>query len=494
MFNDPPKAPTLLIEQHEAAALEFGKAAHDVDDCEALRVLALLEQHHNRLASIIKTQIAPPEAIPEEPKANISTTKAEPSTIARDVIKPVAGSTAGRVPSPVRSRRPPRDISSSIASNLANARGIPSQDGQSRPRQLSPTKPTSRNSQPSPRVQSQPEAQHARQFVPKEPASTQLVEVQKSQRTLPTTSEDSFQKFYSTFENIFSKISAPLAFAGLPLQPEEPATTAAPTPLSARTTATSDDPAISRLFSRAALRAVKDNQSSAGVHDSFYVVPTSGGTVSYAGMLSSQQKPPTRHVRTTSGASETQDHYVDAHETQDRRGGSSSQSKPVSASGRRSGSSAAQNPTSNAAPKKTLEELELENASLKQLTDRLSHRLYDWEKNAQNQSIALQASIRTLQGPGAPSGSSRRGTHDTQMAPLVEEEEEEEARAVLEAALAHAQKDVERYGRENEKLKTVVLRYRERWEKLKEGARVRREGAERDRERKGEEEEVKEDE
>jgi len=80
------------------------------------------------------------------------------------------------------------------------------------------------------------------------------------------------------------------------------------------------------------------------------------------------------------------------------------------------------------------------------------------------------------------------------MAPLVEEEEEEEARAVLEAALAHAQKDVERYGRENEKLKTVVLRYRERWEKLKEGARVRREGAERDRERKGEEEEVKEDE
>jgi len=69
----------------------------------------------------------------------------------------------------------------------------------------------------------------------------------------------------------------------------------------------------------------------------------------------------------------------------------------------------------------------------------------------------------------------------------VEEEEEEEARAVLEAALAHAQKDVEKYGRENEKLKTVVLRYRERWEKLKEGARVRREGAERDRERKADE-------
>lgn len=49
--------------------------------------------------------------------------------------------------------------------------------------------------------------------------------------------------------------------------------------------------------------------------------------------------------------------------------------------------------------------------------------------------------------------------------------------------MALAQKDLEKYGRENEKLKTVVMRYRERWEKLKEGARVRREGAEKDREK-----------
>ena len=487
MFNDPPKSPSLLIEQHEAAANEFGKAAHDVDDSEALRVLALLEQHHKQLASIIKTQIAPVEPILEEPKAAIPATKAQPITTALDVAKSATRSTANRVPSPVRSRRPPRDITSSIASNLANARGIPSQDpSQSRPRQLSPSERDSRSSQPPSRAQAERSAQHARQSVPKESAGAQRADRQTPQCTSPATTEDSFQKFYSTFEGIFSKISAPLAFAGLPLQPEEPASNAASTPLSARTTATSDDPAISRLFSRAALRAVKDNQSSAGVHDSFYVVPTSGGTVSYAGMLSSQQKPPARHVRSTSSASDTHDNYVDAHETQDRTGGPSSQPISVSASSRRP-SSSVPTPALNSAPKKTLEELELENASLKQLTDKLSHRLYDWEKNAQNQSIALQASIRSLQGPGAHSGNPRRITHDTQMAPLVEEEEEEEARAVLEAALAHAQKDVEKYGRENEKLKTVVLRYRERWEKLKEGARVRREGAERDRERKADE-------
>ncbi len=35
-------------------------------------------------------------------------------------------------------------------------------------------------------------------------------------------------------------------------------------------------------------------------------------------------------------------------------------------------------------------------------------------------------------------------------------------------------KEIERMGRENEKLKGVVGRYRERWEKLKEGARTRR--------------------
>jgi hypothetical protein len=37
-------------------------------------------------------------------------------------------------------------------------------------------------------------------------------------------------------------------------------------------------------------------------------------------------------------------------------------------------------------------------------------------------------------------------------------------------------KEIERLGKENEKLKTVVARYRERWEKLKEGAKTCREG------------------
>jgi hypothetical protein len=46
----------------------------------------------------------------------------------------------------------------------------------------------------------------------------------------------------------------------------------------------------------------------------------------------------------------------------------------------------------------------------------------------------------------------------------------------LEEHVALGGKEIERLGKENEKLKSVVVRYRERWEKLKEGAKTRREG------------------
>jgi len=48
--------------------------------------------------------------------------------------------------------------------------------------------------------------------------------------------------------------------------------------------------------------------------------------------------------------------------------------------------------------------------------------------------------------------------------------------AALEEQLQTQQRELEKMSRENEKLKGVVGRYRERWEKLKEGARGRREG------------------
>ncbi|KFY30511.1 hypothetical protein V493_01860 [Pseudogymnoascus sp. VKM F-4281 (FW-2241)] len=38
----------------------------------------------------------------------------------------------------------------------------------------------------------------------------------------PSDTDDGFTRFYSTFEGLLSKLSAPLAFAGLPLITEEP--------------------------------------------------------------------------------------------------------------------------------------------------------------------------------------------------------------------------------------------------------------------------------
>ena len=123
---------------------------------------------------------------------------------------------------------------------------------------------------------------------------------------------------------------------------------------------------------------------------------------------------------------------------------------------------------------KTMEELQLENEALRTLADHVSRRLLEFEMGAQTSSLALQRSIRAMQSQSPPVGavaipeSSNGAGHSTDSA---------KAKAVvLEEKVAELKREAERMGRENEKLRGVVGRYRERWEKLKEGARVRREG------------------
>jgi predicted RNase H-like nuclease (RuvC/YqgF family) len=121
-----------------------------------------------------------------------------------------------------------------------------------------------------------------------------------------------------------------------------------------------------------------------------------------------------------------------------------------------------------------MEELHLENTALKHLSDTLSKRLHMWEVNSQSSSAVLQQSIRALQNsPKAVavdaqpvSAQGQGGTDGSALKRLQE----------LEETLKRVDAEKESVARENEKLKTVVSRYRDRWEKLKEGARVRREG------------------
>lgn len=221
------------------------------------------------------------------------------------------------------------------------------------------------------------------------------------------------------------------------------------------------DPDFTKIYSKAALRAVREEYggpgsgSPFGGGESFYVVPTTGGTISYADILARAQQEAIRHTSKNvndSGSTANEEHlddeFVDAREN------------PQPAS-----------PSLNRRPKpgtKTMEELTLENEALRALADHLSRRLLEFEMGAQTSSLALQRSIRAMQSPAASQAGAPRDR--------VREQEGDIRVAQLEEQVRVMEREVERIGRENEKLKGVVGRYRERWEKLKEGARVRREG------------------
>lgn len=119
-----------------------------------------------------------------------------------------------------------------------------------------------------------------------------------------------------------------------------------------------------------------------------------------------------------------------------------------------------------------MEELRLENEGLRAVLDEMSRRLWQFEMGAQMGGVALHQSIRASLRQSSPVASEAGGgMGDGEGKGGVEDRV-----GVLKEELGKRKKEMERMGKENEKLKGVVGRYRERWEKLKEGARVRREG------------------
>lgn len=449
----------------------------------------LLEKHHETFAQLLKFQTSNPqssEAIPSEPKISAQALASSTLEKSRETspFRPP-------LPNPVSSHLPQREVSSSIASNLASARGIPS----SRQRKSSPASATvhlypdnktssapvkSRPGKPvlvPPRA-APPENPQGRRKIFSSPhlptAGTPKPSTSQAPNNPKTTdvstnprSEEPFQRFYATFESIFSKLSAPLAFAGLPLNVEEPAISLAPSSLghtkSEEQRPPTTDPDFSKIFSKAALRALRDEHggpvagSPFNGAESFYVVPTTGGTISYAEILARAQQDAIRHnINSSTEAADygnydeqIEDEFVDARETL----------HPAS-------------PVSSRRPKpgtKTMEELQLENEALRALADNVCRRLLEFEMGAQTSSLALQRSIRAMQGPAvSPSGPAESiGAGGDVNGDKI---------AKLEEQVAELKREAERMGKENEKLKSVVGRYRERWEKLKEGAKLRREG------------------
>lgn len=474
----------------------------------------MLESHHKKLAEILRFQHEHPSS------AAVAETASSPATtpgLNSQRTKTTAWSqdTQQHLPRlPGINRMPARETSSSIASNLASARGIPSH-----PRRASPASPTLSSQQAGAKMTESPgktktgesrlrgtqayasKDRPSRVSAPKQPWSPPNVSPTEitSQQVIPAYAVDSgrqkgrisiteepFQRFYSTFGGLISKLSAPLAFAGLPLGTGTPEPSSQTDVIKRKSSAdtrldhhqaipdrssTSTEPDVNRLFSKAALRAVRDGNGGTGsTAESFYVVPTTGGTVSYAGILSRAEK----EARRNSGDEGDED-FVDARETPSSP---ELRQSMVGTKGktRRSGESkltSLQNP-------KTLEELQMENQALKHLSDTLSKRLHMWEVNAQSSSIALQQSLRAMhyQSPEhqpPPSGST--ATSPITPPPAAPSVTDHEQRVKdLEELVRSGEKDLEQAGRENKKLRSDLGKWNERWEKLKEGAKTRRAG------------------
>jgi len=247
-----------------------------------------------------------------------------------------------------------------------------------------------------------------------------------------------------------------LAYAGLPLTADEIQAPEVTKPkIEKRTVSATNDPDVKKIFSKAALHAIEEQHRQSGSHgqafgpaESFYVVQKGGGTYSYADIAKAQQQ----HLAGID--EEDDDSFVDAREG------------PGPPSPLHSRSASHRSRTSFGKPR-TQEELELENATLKQTLEHVAGRLNQFELHAQDASImSLQHSMIGMRPPSEgvvdPGLAERLGQLERQ----VEQQAEERQRA--DAMLA----------RQREQLK----KYHSKWEEIKAGAkekqRAKREKAE----------------
>lgn len=440
--NDP------VAEEHRLAALDYGRAAKTTSDSEALRVLKLLEIQHQRLADRRSSERPVQQEGSDagrhvalvtegETKSNETATT---STASPDAATQKRPSTTSAIAA-ARLNARTRDASPSLARDIASRRGIPqtaqnppSPAAQARARQLSPE--SQRRSKPSVAPKIPPNIMDSRGSLP-------------AKRTQRPAEDDGFASFYNNITSgTMSKLSSVLAYAGLPLAPEE---TPKPEPTTKPglkgTVRASNDPDVKKYFSSAALKAIEDqhrqrgNQGHAfGPAESFYVVQKGGGTYSYADIARNQQSQGERL------GEDDEDSFVDAKEAQaldsPRHSRTASlSSRPIFGKGR------------------TAEELELENSTLKNTLEQLAVRLANFEAHAQDASMAAltQSMISVHHGP-PPS------------APQPTSDEAGDRVKALEAQIAAQAEQREKLERLAEKQEKKIRLYHSKWEEVKKSA------------------------
>ncbi|PNY28738.1 Uncharacterized protein TCAP_01343 [Tolypocladium capitatum] len=479
---------TVAISEHTQAAGEFANAARHTTSIEALRTLKLLEAHHRKLAEILRL---PPEPASQAGDDDLGekSREADGGRSADDDArsKGDARSRTAQMPGlPQQRRFASREMSSSIASNLASARGIRSKyRGQ-------PLSPTVSNDQAPGNVDAHPRRDGSRAKMqniidhqtgkptwvpptsppPRPDGRARSAASPRAEASPPANEDAGYARFYSTFGSLINKISAPLAFAGLPLIREESSTvlpeqaepadarTRTPSPSSNRKAARPPssvtlEPDLSKIYSKATMRALAREGHSAS--DSFYVVPTSGHTMSYANILTYAEKEKRRleasaHDEPAGPADEDEDDFVDARETL----------VPLSPGAKRrvvARGHAERN------LRNTVEELSLENKSLKEMLDNVSRRLHAFEASSQHSAMALAESYRVMR-PGSPTAAAPGKSVDDAVRKKTQDMEEQ---------LAAAARQVERLEKDNRKMQKTLDKYREKWDMLKAGAKARRE-------------------
>jgi len=129
---------------------------------------------------------------------------------------------------------------------------------------------------------------------------------------------------------------------------------------------------------------------------------------------------------------------------------------------------------------KTLEEIHLENQTLRRTLNEAAKRIQGYEMMAQQQTIALAQSVRSLTlSPSVTPENSRgktinpAGAAGSDLRVAMQQKRIEE----LEEMMRKNEKRIGRKEDENAKLKETLGKYREKWEGLKAGAKARREQA-----------------
>jgi hypothetical protein len=442
-------------EEHRSAAADFSRAAKTAGDSEALRVLLLLEAQHEKLARLIKSQntaqlneaiaeSAPPSAADVKHSADDAAVSAIPTS--NESTPPKKTTTTSAIAA-ARLNARTRDESPSLARDIASRRGIRPPGQQQSPSALARSRQLSPESQ-----------RRAKTIAPRIPPS-----IMESSGSLPSkksrsrTEDEGFANFYSNLTTgTMSKLSSVLAFAGLPLAPEEAQKVETPSPekirkdRSSRTVSAANEPDVKKFFSKAALTAIEDEHRQRGAHgqvfgpaESFYVVQKGGGTYSYADIARNQQL--------QNAGLEDEDLFVDAQEglPSPRHGRFSSESSRAAFGKSR-----------------TAEELELENTTLKTTLEQLAARLANFEAHAQDASFAaLSHSMASLPSP-----------HTHHAAPLPPDSGQSLHDALnrvraLEGQISSQTEQHEKLEAHAQKQEKKIRMYHSKWEDVKKSAR-----------------------